>query len=623
MAGFLSLLTPDHSSRPVQRVLTNSIFDFPRLHLLRIVCWAILILGGLVQTWYMRHRVFSDGVSYLAIARYYVAGNWHAALNSYWSPLYSWFLAALMIILRPTAYWEVALIHLINLLAYFAALVGFEFFLGRLIRFQQRLMQGDGISEQTIRIAGYSTFLISTLLLIGIGYNSPDMVAFAIGIFLAWLLLKVEAESVGAWNYILFGCLLGLGYLSRAAFAIFIPLYILLAAALLWRSRKRNLLIPVVYSGMTALLTCAPFVIALSVSKGRFTLGDAGKLNYGWEVAGAARSVHWQGEPYDIGKPIHPTHKVLDHPATYTFANPVPGNYPPWYEPAYWYEGIKPHLKLRPQLAVFGGSCKTLAFLFLTSPIPIPVFVLASLMGWRRWLSPHGLLAYWFLLLPTIAYIGTFMLVYLDKRYVAGSLLVLWMCLLASVRVDRPSLRAKANAALQVLSIVFALGYLIGKLGAPTLYALDDLVHHRESEYNLNWIIAQKMKNAGLRSGDRIAWIGQSIDAEWASIDGVKIVAEVPVIWDRNEGLFRRVIANEKEVEAFWSSSPEVKEKVFDVFRKEGAIFVIVDKIPPGVDATGWHRLLPKGTPHLPWAGAQYENWKTIAYYRLAPTRPQ
>ncbi|MFL6452306.1 MAG: ArnT family glycosyltransferase [Bryobacteraceae bacterium] len=571
----------------------------------------------------MRHRAFSDGVSYLAIARYYVAGDWHAALNSYWSPLYSWFLAALMIILRPSSYWEAALIHLANLLAYFAALVGFELFLGRLIQFQQRLTEGDGISEQTIRIAGYSTFLISTLLLIGIGYNSPDMVATAIGVFLAWLLLKVEAESARAWDYVLFGCLLGLGYLSRAAFAIFIPLYILFAAGLLRRSGKRNVLTPVLYSGIAALLISAPFVIALSVSKGRFTIGDAGKLNYGWEIAGAARSVHWQGEPYDIGKPIHPTHKVLDHPATYTFASPVPGSYPPWYEPAYWYEGIKPHLKLGPQLAVLGGSCKTLVFLFLTSPISMPVIVLGYLMGWRRWLSRRGLLAYWFLLLPAAAYIGTFMVVYLDKRYVAGSLLVLWLCLLASIRVDRPSLRAKANVAVQVLGVVFALGYLVGKLGAPTAYALDDLVHHRESEYNLNWMIAEGMKNAGLRPGDRIAWIGQSIDAEWASIDRVTIVAEVPVVWDRKEGLFRKVSANEKEIETFWSSSPEVKAKVFDAFRKEGAAFVIVDKIPSGVDQTGWHRLFPKGTPHLPWTGAQFDNWKTMAYYRLDPSRRQ
>src|SRR3954467_12340326 len=96
----------------------------------KVTCWVILALAGLVQAWFSRHRIAADGVSYLEIARNYVKGDWHAALNSYWSPLYSWLAAILMVFLHPSSYWETGLLYLVNYCAYLAALIGFEFWLG-------------------------------------------------------------------------------------------------------------------------------------------------------------------------------------------------------------------------------------------------------------------------------------------------------------------------------------------------------------------------------------------------------------------------------------------------------------------------------------------------------------
>ena len=100
--------------------------------------WALLAVAGLAQAWFYRHRIIADGISYLDIAKYYAQGNWSAALNSYWSPLYSWLLALAMVCLRPSSYWEIGLLHLLNYCAYLAALVGFEFWLGALLRFQRQ-----------------------------------------------------------------------------------------------------------------------------------------------------------------------------------------------------------------------------------------------------------------------------------------------------------------------------------------------------------------------------------------------------------------------------------------------------------------------------------------------------
>jgi hypothetical protein len=588
---------------------------------LKIICWVLLIGAGIVQAWYTRHRIFSDGISYIEIAHYYTAGNWKAALNSYWSPLYSWILAFWLFVLRPSAYWEAGLLHLTNFIAYVASLVGFELFLASLTKLQHRLIGETGLSEATLRIAGYSAFLVGTLAAVTMGYVSPDMLGTAIGLFLAAMLLRIALGDARLSTYIWFGVLLGLEYLARAAFAVYIPLYLAIAAVVLYgRSRRLESVNPILASAAAALVVALPFVTALSVSKGRFTLGDAGKLNYGWEVDGAARSIHWQGEPGDIGKPLHPTHKVFDHPAVYTFASPVAGSYPPWFDPSYWYAGISPRLKIAPQLYVFKRGLKGAIYLFLRSPIVLPAFVLIFFAGWRRWLSKRGILAYWFLLLPSIAYIGAYTLVYLDPRYVAGSLLVIWMCILPSLSLRNAALRNRANQVIQFLSLLTAVVFLGSHLLHPTIHALDDLLHLREGEGNLNAMVAERMKEVGLHPGSRIAWIGESINSDWARLDGAKIVAEVPVRYDRQEELlFRWVEANRSEVKSFWYAPPAIKAHVLDLFRKEGVTFVMTDKIPDGVDRTGWHQVLSKSTPHLPWSGAQVESFEGIAYKRLSP----
>ena len=62
--------------------------------IIRVTGWlAAIVLGG-VQAWAGRFPVGEDGVSYLDIADSYLRGDWHNAINAYWSPMYSWLLAA-------------------------------------------------------------------------------------------------------------------------------------------------------------------------------------------------------------------------------------------------------------------------------------------------------------------------------------------------------------------------------------------------------------------------------------------------------------------------------------------------------------------------------------------------
>jgi hypothetical protein len=172
---------------------------------------------------------------------------------------------------------------------------------------------------------------------------------------------------------------------------------------------------------------------------------------------------------------------------------------------------------------------------------------------------------------------------------------------------------------LQCLAVLFTATYLLARLGYPVRFAATDLVHGREAEWNLNWMAANRLLQMGLRPCDRVASIGQSMDAEWASIMGVKIVAEIPVISDRDEhALMRKAFANRKEIKAFWWANPQQKARVFQAFRKAGAVAVVVDNLPDGVDASSWNRVLPKNLPHLPSAGVQYDVYKNMAVFWLS-----
>ncbi len=592
-----------------------------RERLVRIYSWTFLAIAGLIQAWFSRHYAFSDGISYLEIATNYAKGDWHSALNSYWSPLYSWIIAAILVVFKTDPYWQPALLHLVNYLAYLASLLALEALLTNLFQFQRRHIGPKGFSQSAIRLAGYSVFLVASLLLIGMGYNSPDTVAMAIGFFLLNCLLRIEAGTARTATYILFGVALSLEYLCRAAFALFVPLYILIAAILLW-NRKAFSLKPIAYTVMAALVAAAPFVIALSISKGRFTIGDAGKLNYGWEVDGAARSINWQGEPFDIGTPLHTTHRELSQPATFTFADsPVPGAYPLWYEPAYWYQGIQPRFKFGPQVKVLVKSWEGVLYLLLRSPITIPVLILAYFMGWRKWLSDHGILAYWFLLLPTFVYIFGYTLVYLDARYIAGSMVVIWICLLSSVTVAGDRFRYYANRVIQIAAVVFALVFVSFKLAIPTQALADDLVHQREKFPNLNSVIAEHLRESGFRPGDRIAMMGISIDAEWARIDGLKIVGEVPVTWERDNQLFRRVFADRTELKSFWWAKPQVKQQVYEAFRKAGAKAMFADYVPKGADgAAEWQPVVPVKAQIPKNVEVGQTNFESLSFRRLDVT---
>lgn len=565
----------------------------------RITFWIVALLLGAAQTWSTRHDIFSDGISYIEIAKAYLRGDWSIAINSYWSPLYSWLLMATYWILRPSPYWEVATLHFVNFVAYCVSLGAAELLLAEMIRFRRaRHIDEESILPDRVMLgAGYCTVLFAGLSLVNIWYCSPDMVAMALTLALAALLLRISYHPISWLLSLSIGVVCALSFLARTAFAPIFVICAAICAVQLYRSRQpwvRHLAIIV----GTFLILCGPFIAAISAKQGRFTLGESGALNYGWEVDGAARYAHWQGEPGDIGKPKHPTKLVTSYPRSYTFATPVSGTYPPWFNPSYWYDGIKPRIKLESQLKVVLVNLSVLANLTVRSAIFICLVPLALLTGVRRWLKHF--IAFWPILLPSLAVVSLYCLVYVEKRYIASNLTIVWLSALAGVRIANARLRRLAIPCVVVVCLAYTGIFVIRRQTKPVLSSVHDLVQHRETYKNMQYLIAERMKRLGLHAGDKIAYIGPAVDADWARLAGIKIVAEIPLIYLRNEKLLNNTLNdNARDIRDFWNDPGPGRAEALSAFVKAGARMLVTDGFYEGQYVAGWKRVLPQASDSM------------------------
>lgn len=244
-------------------------------YLLRIIFWLLAILLGTIQAWANRFSLSSeDLISYLDIADAYLAGEWHLAINGNWSPLYSWLLGLTIYVFNPSPYWELPVVKLTNFLIYLFALISFEFFLGELLLDYKKRFLGAhnkyfSIPEWTLEVLGYSLFLWSALNLTGVYCDTPDMCTAALVYLASGIVLRVHTRSASWFNFIMLGVVLGFGYLSKAA--MFPLAFFFLLVGTLSVGNIQQALTRLLVALLTFTLISAPFIVALSTTKGRLT----------------------------------------------------------------------------------------------------------------------------------------------------------------------------------------------------------------------------------------------------------------------------------------------------------------------------------------------------------------
>ncbi len=594
-----------------------------QLRTIRMIAYLLILLMGIAQAWATRHIIFSDGISYIEIAAAYLNGDWVNAINPYWSPLYSWFIAAMLWVLRPGTYWQASMLHIVNFIAYAGGVVALDLLLREVLLTMRDESAGSErtLSPFTLYVAAYTAFPVAALGIIG--YNSPDTISIALMLLLSALILRVKRTGGSPITFLLIGAVCGVFYLARTGFAPSIPICIA-AVLILLKQQRRPLIGPGLIMAAAVVAVSAPFITAISLKENKFTIGESGRLTYGWEASGAVRFTHWQGEPYDIGLPIHPTKRVSTHPDAYVFNGPVGGSYPPWYDPTYWYSGIKPKLKPALQVRVFLIGLVLVLRLLASSPITVPCLILIVHMGVLAWF--RRLWSFWPILIPTLAGLLLYCLVYVEKRYIASNLIVIWLAVLGSIQVREDKWRYWGNTLTQGLCLVFFAYFLYARVLPAAASSLWDLVHLKEREKNINFILAERFRQLGLHAREKVAFVGMGTNADWARLDNVRIVGEIPIVWQRHQKLLDNyLVENSDQIKAFWDADAGKRKQVLDAFRNAGAVMVVTDGLYNSRFPSDWQQVLTPAQIGKPRSkeDADYELRDKYRYLWLVPSRAE
>lgn len=211
-----------------------SLRDEPFFSRVKTTFRSIAVILAFLQAWAYRFYIEPDGVNYLDIARAYTRRDWTNALNSYWSPLYSWLLASMQWIFHPSPYWESTSLHLLNFALSLFAPAGFEFFFTRSLSLSKSLypqaVEDEGLPEWAWWTLGYTVFLICTLRLITLGNDNPDIALAALIFLPPELLIDLAQSGRSTLHYFSLGLILGVGYLAKGLKLPLFFVYIVAAA---------------------------------------------------------------------------------------------------------------------------------------------------------------------------------------------------------------------------------------------------------------------------------------------------------------------------------------------------------------------------------------------------------
>ncbi|MDX6271303.1 MAG: hypothetical protein QOD28_2526 [Acidobacteriota bacterium] len=586
------------------------------------LCWLVAAALGFLQAWGRRHDsgdgvayMGADGIAYLDIGDAYWRGDWAAAVNAMWSPFYSWLTGLALRLFQPTPFQEFTVVRLLNFALYLLSLAAFVLLLRELERFRRHLTNNDGDSQVNSHadaqtdsqvsapansqtdshadahalprrawlIFAYALFIWTSLSMNRVARTSPDVLVSALVFVASALLLRIRTRRAGWLAFALFGLTLGVGYLTKT---FMFPLaFVFLASSLFACGNLRRAVPRVAVALLVFLVVSTPFVVALSRAKHRFTIGDTGRLNYAWHVNGTTSFIHWQGEPAGAsGTPAHPTRKLSDAPALYEFAAPVAGTYPPWYDPTYWYEGVRPRLSLKQQLKAVARNLllayEFLFYRFFPGAIAAALFILFYTSRRCPRDIARDIARYWFIIFPALIASASYLLIHFEQRYFAPFVVIIGVSLFNAVRLPpTDDARRLVGALVFVTLVTFALS--LGYYSARDLYStVVDLAPGRAARRDVQWQVAEELRRLGVAPGEPVASIGNTMFHAWPRLARVHVVAEIST---RPTG---------GDVEKFWAGDAALKARIVETFARTGARVIVAEGIPAWAsNADGWQRI--------------------------------
>jgi len=235
------------------------------------------------------HRYFihlSDSFQYLRIAEEYARGNFSEAVNSYWSPLFSWLLAVLL----KAGVEPFLAIQLLQVATGALALSGMLV----LIPF--------GCSNRVpylLFFFSYAILIVSFALLVA----SPDLLLLAIGIWYLVLLSKENYYVTNKYSFLVIGTLGAALYVAKGAGFIFFLLSFSLSNIVYYvkccRSKKK-VVVKYISTVVTFLTFSFLWIIPISLKEDKILFSSAPEYNF--KLIGPASNPNTLGElhhPYE------------------------------------------------------------------------------------------------------------------------------------------------------------------------------------------------------------------------------------------------------------------------------------------------------------------------------------
>lgn len=585
-----SLLPPDDLSKP---------YD---VKLLKLYFQTVAVITAALSAWNHRFELYPDGVSYLDLADRFIESGFQGLVHLYWSPLYPFILALAKSILSPSPYWEFGLVQLVNFIIFIFLLLSFDLFLTLLIQFNKSKSNNNKnsffvVPDWAFVIVGYSIFIWASIELTTIWKATPDMLV-GICVYLASsIILKIRLGNYKLYDFMLLGLIFGLGYLAKAVMIPFVVMYLVFLIASIKDLKKSAYaaLISFLVFGLIA----APQVIAMSRAKGGFTINESGKLNYAWFVNGIPLFAHWQGKcptwnkkykkvvngkvKYsceELGKPVHPVRRIYYNPPVYEFEKPIIATYAPWFDPVYWYEGVKPKFDLGGHLWAFNKwkkHDKNNLFLGVTGGLFILVGMLLFFYVSNKFeLFFISLFKHWDLLVLAIfVLLVAFFSVYND-RYVGQFIVLFWLAVLSGFNISSTK---------ESIRLVKGLSFLVTVTMLMTVSSVckETISQIKTKPVHQHWEVASYLERIGIKPGDKVAHFGNSWYALWARLARVRIIAEIGY--------------KKGKLGPFWAQSKSIKDEIIKtIASKTEAKVIVTQKAPYNAAKEGWRKV--NNSPH-------------------------
>jgi hypothetical protein len=548
---------------------------------LALICVIVAASCGALDAWAGRGSYFAgDTVSYVDMASHISRGHIAEAVNGVWSPLYPIILAAAIRYVEPGSIAEFTVVRCVNFGLFLLTMMAYRLLVSRIAdclfsRTAPESANRSLLTREQFLLAAWAPFLWACFSLNIVARVSADTCVTLLAFLAFGQLLVLVRGAVRPGNFVLLGILLGAGFWAKA---ILFPIgFLFLGSACLIPAirpvRSRLLLTLAAF-----VCVASPLVIALSAKYHHLTFGEAGRLNYAWHVNGVQHWTHWEGGNLTEGTPYHPEEIIFSRPAAYAFRSAIDATYAPWYDPAYWYEGVRTHFSIAQQARALWVDSREFLKILAKSALFWMLVVAGGLAGytWRSVLClATGLRPFLVLWIVAGGAIGLYLLVHVEPRYLAPFLSVLALLAIAALaRTQAPFAKAPGN-------LVVALCLLGGALTAEKEIAVaaERFGESGGSGRDSVWNVAEALAKLPIPRGTLSAAIGDTWPHDWARLARLRIIGEV---------VNRDGEHTTSQDEVFWKSPPLVRAEVLQAFRAVGARLVVARDVPAGADTSGW-----------------------------------